>query len=78
MQANNQSKKYFKIITIPNTMPYETLRGLSLKIGFDPNLITKKTLSIFFGRASCEFKPVTTNLIDKIWKRKIKKKKKIF
>ena len=78
LQANNQSKKYFKIITIPNTMPSKILRRLNLKIGFDPSLITEKTLSIFFGRTSCEFKPITTNLIDKIWKRKIKKEEKKF
>ncbi len=78
LQANEQCKKYFKIITIPNTMPYEILKGLNLKIGFDPNLFTKNKLSIFFSRTNCEFKPITINLIDEIWKRKIKKNEKKF
>ncbi len=79
LQANNQSKKYFKIITIPDKMPYEILKGLKLKIGFDPNLFTEKSLSIFFGKNDCKFKPIINNLIDKIWKRKkIRNKNKFF
>ena len=27
LQANNQSRNYFRVITIPNKMPYEILKG---------------------------------------------------
>ena len=50
LQANNQSGKFFKIITIPNKMPYDILKRKKLSIGFDPRLFTKKTLSIFFWK----------------------------
>ena len=73
LQANNQSGKYFKIITIPDKMPGDILKGKKILIGFDPNLFTKKTLSIFFKNTRCIFKPLDKNLIDKIWERKIQK-----
>ena len=78
LQANNQSKKFFKVITIPDQMPSDILRKKKLLIGFDPNLFTKKSLSIFFGKSECKFKPLLKNLIDEIWKRKIKKNKNKF
>ena len=31
-------------------MPSDILKGKKKSIGFDPNLFTKKTLSIFFGK----------------------------
>ena len=37
-------------------------------IGFDPNLFTKKSLSIFFGNSECKYKPLLKNLVDEIWK----------
>ena len=70
LQANNQSGKSFNVITIPNKMPNDILRGKKLSIGFDPNLFTEKSLLIFFGN-KYKFKPILSNLIDKIWKRKI-------
>ncbi len=78
LQANNQCGKYFKIITFPQKMPRDILRGKKLSIGFDPTLFTKKTLDIFFGKSNCKFKPIKRNLIDSIWKRKIEKTKKNF
>ena len=78
LQANNQSGKYFKIITIPDKMPGDILKGKKILIGFDPNLFTKKTLSIFFKNTECIFKPLDKNLIDEIWKRKIQKNKSKF
>ncbi len=71
LQAKNQSGKYFEIITIPNKIPRDILRGKKISIGFDPNLFTKKSLSLFMGKNKCIYKPLTNNLIDKIWKRKI-------
>ena len=78
LQANNQSGKYFKIITIPDKMPGDILKGKKILIGFDPNLFTRKTLSIFFKNTKCIFKPLDKNLIDEIWKRKIQKNKSKF
>ena len=42
LQATRQSGKIFKIITIPNKMPYNILGNKELTIGFDPKLFTKK------------------------------------
>jgi len=75
LQAKNQSGKYFKIITIPDKMPTDILKGKKISIGFDPNLFTKKSLAIFFGNSECKYKPLVNNLIDEIWKRKIKNNK---
>ena len=72
LQANNQSSKFYKIITFPNRMPSDILKNKTLSIGFDPKLFTKKTLKVFFGKNNCKFIPLKNNLIDKIWKRKIK------
>ena len=78
LQAGKQSGNSFKIITIPNKMPIDILKDKNLSIGYDPNLFTKKNLSIFFGKSKCKFKPIAKNLVDKIWKRKIKKSKNNF
>ena len=50
LQANNQSGRMFKIITIPDKMPNDILKGKKLLIGFDPNLFTERSLFIFFGK----------------------------
>ena len=71
LQADNQSGKLFKIITIPDKMPSDIFKGKKLLIGFDPNLFTDKSLFIFFGKDKFKFKPIFKNLIDKIWRRKI-------
>ncbi len=73
LQANNQSRKSFKIITIPDKMPNDILRNRKLIIGFDPNLFTTKFLSTFFSKSEFKYKPLLNNLIDEIWKRKVKK-----
>ena len=78
LQANNQSGKFYKIITFPDKMPRDILKSKKLTIGFDSKLLTKKTLNIFFGKNNCKFEPLNRNLIDKIWKRKIKKPKTYF
>ena len=78
LQANNQSGKFYKIITFPDKMPSDILKNKKLTIGFDSKLLTKKTLNIFFGKNNCKFEPLNSNLIDKIWKRKIKKTKTYF
>ena len=71
LQANNQSGRVFKIITIPDKMPSDILKGKKLSIGYDPNLFTERSLFIFFGKNNLKLKPISQNLIDVIWKRRI-------
>ncbi len=71
LQANNQSGGIFKIITIPDKMPSDILKGKKLSIGFDPYLFTERSLFIFFGKKKLKLKPISRNLIDVIWKRSI-------
>ena len=78
LQARIQSGRNFKIITFPNEMPSDILKKKDLSIGFDPNLFTKRTLNIFFGKNSCKLKSLENNLIDVIWKRKIIQDKNTF
>ena len=78
LQAINQSGKLFKVITIPDKMPRDILKGKKLSIGFDPNLFTEKSLLFFFGKNESKLKPILPNLIDEIWKRKITKVKNKF
>ena len=67
LQAKIQSKKYFKIITIPDKFPYEVLKNKKLNIGFDPKLHTHKALKIFFNKTNCNFVSINQNLVDKLW-----------
>jgi len=67
LQANNQSGKIFKIITVPDKMPYDIPIGKKLSIGFDPNLFTERSLFILFRKNKFKLKPISQNLIDIIW-----------
>jgi Xaa-Pro aminopeptidase len=78
LQASKQSGKFFKILTIPSQMPNKILKDKKITIGFDPNLFTKKSLLLFFGKNKCKYRPLPNNLIDEIWKRKIRKNKNKF
>ena len=62
LQASKQSGKSFNIVTIPDKLPKNILKNKKLTIGFDPKLLTKKTLDIFFSNNSCKFKPFKNNL----------------
>ena len=64
LQANNQSGRIFKIITVPDKMPSDILKEKKLSIGFDPTLFTERSLSIFFGKTKFKLKPISQNLID--------------
>ena len=44
LQANNQSGRFFKIITIPDKLPGDIFKNKKLSIGFDPKLFTKRSL----------------------------------
>ena len=74
IQAKQQSASQFKIIEIHKYLPKDTLNNL--KLGFDPNLFTKKTLNVNFGN-SLNLVPIRCNLVDKIYKNK-KPKRKLF
>ncbi len=78
LQANRESGSFFKIITFPFKMPNSILKSKKFLIGFDPKLFTNKTLNIFFKNRNIKLKPLKNNLIDKIWKRKIKRNKSMF
>ncbi len=78
LQAKIQSGRYFKVMTFPKEMPNDILKKENLSIGFDPNLFTKRSLNIFFGKNNCKFKPLENNLIDIIWKRKMDQNKSKF
>ena len=70
LQANNQSKKFFKVITIPNQMPSDILRKKKLLIGFDPNLFTRKSLSIFLVKVNLTINHLLIILLMKFGKEK--------
>ncbi len=68
IQAKKQSGKNFKIIEIHKFRPYKIIKNLN--IGFDPTLFTEKQLKIYFNNTST-LKPISKNLIDEIYKKKI-------
>ena len=70
LQAKIQSGEFFKIITIPKTMPVDLLRNKKINIGYDRRLHTELTLSYFFKENKYKLVSIKDNLIDKIWKKK--------
>ena len=78
LQAKIQSGNNFLIKTLPKELPETILKNQTLRIGFDPQLFTKKILNIFFSKTNCKFIPINQNLVDKIWFRKNNNKVKKF
>jgi Xaa-Pro aminopeptidase len=70
LQAKIQSGNNFLIKTLPKDSPKTILKSKNLRIGFDPQLFSKRILNIFFSKTNCKFIPINQNLIDKIWSRK--------
>ncbi len=70
LQAKNQSGNNFEIVTFPNKMPKDILKGKKLTIGYDPKLLTKNFFNIFFKKINLKYLPLKKNLIDEIWQRK--------
>ena len=68
IQAKKQSGKDFKIIEIHKFLPYKIIKNLNL--GFDPKLFTERQLKVYFNNTSI-LKPISKNLIDEIYKKKI-------
>ena len=74
LQAKIQSGKFYKILTIPNTVPYNIVKNKKLKIGFDPRLHTESAILRIFQNTDCKLIPLNENLINKIWRRKNEEK----
>ena len=72
IQAKQQSANHFKIIESHKFLPKNIVGNL--KLGFDPSLFTKKTLSLNFGNLS-KLIPIKNNLIDEIYKDRAPKRK---
>ena len=63
---------------MPKITPYKVLKNKKLVIGFDPKLFSQGMLNFFFKKTSCTLKAIDKNLVDEIWKRKIKQNSKKF
>ena len=74
VQAKNQSKNKFTILTIPNQLPFKVLKKKKFIIGFDPKLHTEMSLKHFFQKTNCNLRPVKNNLIEEIKHKKTKNK----
>jgi len=73
VQAQIQSGKNFKIITMPQEFPRDILKGKKkLKIGFDPKLHNEKQINFLFNIKNIILKPINKNLIDIVWSEKPK------
>ena len=75
IQAQNESGKDFKIIEIHKKLPHTIIRNC--KLGFDPLLFTSNKLKQYFSN-DITLVSINENLIDKIYKNKIKKTKPFF
>jgi Xaa-Pro aminopeptidase len=78
LQAEIQSGKKFKIITLPNKLPFNILKSKELFIGFDPKLHTELKLAQLFRKTNCKLVPLNKNLINNVSEKKIVKKNNIF
>jgi Xaa-Pro aminopeptidase len=74
LQAKNEINKDFKICDVSKIKPHYILKNLNRKItlGFDPKLFTSSMLKNIISNNSINLKPINYNLIDIIWKNKIK------
>ena len=75
IQAENESGKNFKVIEIHNNLPGSIIK--KCKLGFDPHLFTSTKLKNYFLN-NITLVPIDKNLIDKIFKNKLKKTKPFF
>jgi len=75
IQAENESGKNFKVIEIHNNLPGSIIK--KCKLGFDPHLFTSTKLKNYFLN-NITLVAIDKNLIDKIFKNKLKKTKSFF
>ena len=75
IQAENESGKNFKVIEIHKNLPSSIIKNC--KLGFDPHIFTTKKLKQYFSN-NITLIAIDKNLIDKIYKNKLKKTKSFF
>ena len=75
IQAKQQSGNQFKIVEIHKFLPKKILSNL--RLGFDPNLFTKKVLNFNFDKSQ-QLIIIKNNLIDEIHKDKKLKRKQFY
>ena len=75
IQAEKESGKNFKVIEIHKKLPSAIIKNC--KLGFDPHLFTSKNLKHYFSNSTVLI-AINENLIDKIFKKKLKKTKSFF
>jgi len=75
IQAENESGKNFKINEISKNLPSSILKNC--KLGYDPHLFTTSQLQRYFSD-KITLVAIDENLIDKIYKNKLKKTKPFF
>ena len=75
IQAENESGKNFKVIEIHKNLPGSIIKNC--KLGFDPNVFTTKKIKYYFSN-NVSLISIDKNLIDKIYKNKVKKTKPFF
>ena len=68
IQAQHQSGKKFRVITIPNKFPRDIIKSnKKIILGFDPKLHTEKQLKFLFKIKNVNLRSVSQNLIDMDW-----------
>jgi len=68
IQAQHQSGKKFKVVTIPNKFPKDILKyNKKIILGFDPKLHTEKQLKFLFKIKNVNLRSVSQNLVDMDW-----------
>jgi len=73
IQAQYQSGKKFKIITIPKRFPKDEIKkNRKIIIGFDPKLHTEKQINFLFNIQNVELRQINQNLVDLVWSNKPK------
>jgi Xaa-Pro aminopeptidase len=75
IQAENESGKNFKVIEIHKNLPSSIIKNC--KLGFDPHIFTSRKLKHYFSNNSTLI-AIDKNLIDNIYKNKLKKTKSFF
>ena len=75
IQAKKESGKNFKIIEIHKKLPSSIIKNC--KLGFDPRLFTSSKLKYYFSN-KVTLSAIDENLIDKIYKNRLKKTKPFF
>tara|TARA_B100002051_G_scaffold273482_1_gene312363 strand:+ start:1273 stop:2964 length:1692 start_codon:yes stop_codon:yes gene_type:complete len=73
IQARFQTRKNFKVVTIPNKFPKDVLESKKkIILGFDPKLHTEKQLKSLFKIKNVKLKYIKENLVDIVWNNKPK------